>query len=316
MRKVLLASSFFFLAACAQDAALPGDVATVNGQGISFQELESRRALLFAGVSPKAPGTDDATLQNQYRYVVGKMVEEAVICQFMETQGAALEEGAVETEEKRIRDDYPEGAFDEILAEQGLNLENWRRGMSRRLLIDQFVQQILRPEIVITAEEVQQYYRRHNEEFVIPEQWHFLQIGGPVRKDVELARDSLIAGKGPEAAQKEFLVAIHDIRMGVDVLPQDLLDLLTPLKTLEASKPRNLEGEFRVLLLMDKTPAATMDAAEISKRVEQALSEEKMRALYAAWMEKHLAKADIRISPVFAEPVAKEEAVKPPAVGE
>jgi hypothetical protein len=101
--------------------------------------------------------------------------------------------------------------------------------------------------------------------------------------------------------------------MGVDVLPQDLLALLSPLKVREASRTRKGEEEFRVLVLMGKTPSVTMDAAEISKRVEQALSEEKMRALYAAWMQRRLAKDDIRISPAFEETLLSSpgEAVSP-----
>lgn len=298
---LLLTISFSFV--CTAHAAFPGEVASVNGQGISFRELESRRALLFAGTSPKAPILDDSTLQVQYRYVLGKLIEEAVICQYMESKGLALEDGAVEAEERRIRGDYPEASFDEMLSEQGLSLESWRAGIYRRLLIDQFVLQVLRPEISIAADEVEQYYREHSDAFVIPEQWHFLQIAGPDKKDVELARDSLIAGTDPTAAQKEFLVTIHDIRMGADLLPEELLAILAPLQRNQASKAQKWEGEFRVFVLLGKTPAGTVDAAEISKRVEQALSEEKMRAIYAAWMEKRLGKANIRIAAVFAEPV-------------
>jgi hypothetical protein len=310
--------SFFLFSACSEGETLSGNVASVNWQGLSFQMVESRRALLFAGASPKASSPDDAELQKQYRYVIGKMIEEAIICQYMEAKGNGLEEGIAEKEENRIRADYPDGFFEEVLAEQGLSLDLWREGVYRRLLIDQFVLQVLRPEIVITAEEVQLYYRQHSEEFVVPEQWHFLQIRGPAKKDVELARDSLIAGKDPAAAQKEFLVTIHDIRMGVDLLPEDLLTHLAPLKNHEASKTQKGEGEFRVLVLMDKTPASMMDAAEISRRVEQALSEEKMRAIYAAWIQKRLVKENIRIAPAFAGLMEKEEpadfgvAVSPP----
>lgn len=298
----------FFACACSEGAALPGDVATVNGRGISLQDLESRRGVLFSGFSPTSASLEDAALYEQYRYVLGKMIEEAVICQYMEGKGLKPDPALLEAEEKRVREDYPPGAFEEQLEEQGLTLTRWRKDVYRRLVVEHFIGQVLRPEISISPEEVQLYYREHSEEFTLPEQWHFLQIMGPDKRDVELAGKSLLAGREPSAAQKEFLVVIHDIRMAVDLLPEELLKQLSPLQPLQASKITGREGEYRVLVLLEKVPASVLDALEISRRIEQTLAEEKMRATYTAWMNKRLPKQDIRISPsLLAAPQEAED---------
>lgn len=298
-RAIVLLACCMCLAACSETGPMPGEVASVNGKIITFHELEARRAILFAGRSPETDTRDDAVMQEQYRHVLREMIEELVICSYMENKDLALEPGALEQEEQRIRNDYPDGAFEEMVLEQGLSLELWREGLYRRLMVERFLAVVLRPEISIAAEEVEQYYRAHGEEFIIPEQWHFLQVLGQDKNEVTRALQFLMAGKDPAATQKEFLISMHDIRMAAELLPEDMRKELALLAPWGASKPKLVEREFRALMLLDRTQASPMDAAEISRRVEQALAEEKMLSIYAAWMHKRLQKSDIRIAPAL-----------------
>jgi hypothetical protein len=166
-------------------------------------------------------------------------------------------------------------------------------------MVRKFLLQVLRPEISITPEEVQQYFTGHSADFLVPEQWHFIQITGPDKKIVEKARNSIMASKGATEVQKEFLVSIHDIHMGIDRLPDDLSKELAPLGLWKSSPVKAVDDGFRTFVLIEKTPAAMLEAAEIAKRVEQALAEEKMRAQYAAWIKKRIKGADIRLAPML-----------------
>ena len=302
------------LTGCEAPPAIPGIVASVNGQGISYREVETRRINQFSGRSPDARPLSEAELQAQYRYVVDQIIEELVICQYMESKNFSLEPGLLDAEEKLVRDDYPENAFELMLAEEGVNLSEWRESLRRRLMIRQFLTQVLRPEITITADEVQQYFTAHSADFIIPEQWHFMQITGLDKKSVENARNSFVATKNATATQKEFLVSIHDIRMGEDRLPEDLSKELAPLGPWKGSPVKAVDDDFRTVVLMDKTPASMLEAAEMAKRVEQALAEDKMRDLYAAWVSKRVANADIRLAPALLVDKKEEgSAVEEPA---
>lgn len=272
----------------------------MDGQGISFQDMESARALLFSARSPDAgEKLDDAALHSQYRYVLGRMIEDLVVCRYMEKNGLALAEGALAAEEKRIRDDYPDDAFDDMLLREGLNIDRWRQGLRRRLMVEYFLQHVLRPEISITSEEVQQYYAEHSEEFTILEQWHFLQVSGKDKKAVEDALRALVAEKSAAAVQKEFIVSIHDISMGKDLLPENLVRALGPLKPMQATKVTQEGQDYRAMFLLEKRAASMLDPAEISRRVEAALSEEKMRTIYAAWLQREMDRSVIRIAPAL-----------------
>ena len=297
----------FSITACREQNTMTGAAATVDGQTITFRDLEARRSVLFSGRSPRSVSFDDTELRRQYRYILGQMIEELLICQYMENNGLTLEEGQLAAEEKRIRNDYPPGAFEAMLLELAVDEDRWREGIYRRLMVEQFIAHVLRPEISISAEEVQAYYREHSAEFVIPEQWHFLQLAGNDKSEVEKAAKRLVAGKNAALVQKEFLVTIHDIKMGADMLPQDLLDDLSPLQPWQSSPVRSVDDGFRVFVFVEKTPSAMLDAAEMSKRVEQALAEEKARSVYEKWIQKHLRKADIRLAPPLADASSTRE---------
>ena len=301
------AAAFLFFLLClplpgCKDSPMPGTVASVNGQGISFREAEFRRINRFSGLSSGPKLWSEAEIQAQYSYVIYQIIEELLICQYMESKNLVLEPGLLDAEEKLIRNDYPDGAFDQTLAEKGVNLEEWREILRRRLVIRQFLLQELRPAISITADEVQQYFTEHSADFLVPEQWHFIQISGLDKKTVESARNSFMTNKNATTVQKDFLVSIHDIHMGKDRLPDDLSKELLPLEIWKSSPVKAVGDGFRALVLIHKTPATMLEAAEIAKRVEQALLEEKMRVLYSVWVKKRMAGANIRLAPaLFAE---------------
>jgi hypothetical protein len=287
------------LCSCRNSPPKPGIVASVNGQAISYREVETRRINQFAGRSSEARNRSEAELQAQYRHIVNQIIEELLICQYMEKKKFVPEPGLLDMEEKLIRNDYPEEVFEQMLMEEGLLLDEWRESLRRRLMIRQFLAQVLRPEVTITADEVHQYFTAHSDDFFVPEQWHFIQITGLDKKTVENARNSFIANKNATAVQKKFLISVHDVHMGKDRLPDDLYKEIAPLEIWKGSPVKAVEEGFRTVVLIEKKSGAMLDATEMAKRVEQALLEDKLRTLYASWMEQHRMQAKILLAPAF-----------------
>ncbi len=279
------------------EGMMPGEVASVNGQGVYFSELESRRSRLFDALSPDEPPAIEAALQEQYRYALQGIIDELLICQYMGRNKLDLAPDALAAEEALIRADYPEGGFDQMLLEEGISLDLWRESLRRGLLVRKFQAEVLRPEITISPDEVNAYYKAHAGEFLIPEQWHFMQISGIDKKEVEQARDSFIQTRNATAVQLSRPVSIHDIRAAIDRLPEAVSGELARLMPWKAAPVKPFEKEFRVFVLLEKTPATELGTEEIYRRVEQAIAEEKLQSVYVRWMEKQRAKAAIRIAP-------------------
>ena len=297
------------LAGCREAQVRPGELASVNGQGISFREAEARRVVLFVKRSPNADLQNDAVLQAQYRYVLSGLIEELLVCQYMEKNGYSVSQEVVETEEKKIRADYPEGAFEEMLLEEGIDIERWRYNLRKHLLVESFITQILRPEISIAPDEFQEYYRTHSVDFVLSEQWHFMQIMGQEKSEVERAQGSFLSTRNATAVQKEYLVTIHDILMGKDLLPEALLRELSDISAWQGTSTKNYEGAFRNFVMIEKVPASVLDAATISQRVEQAIAEDKMRLIYANWVREQLDKAKIQLAPALLQGVDGQDPI-------
>ncbi|MDR2489349.1 MAG: SurA N-terminal domain-containing protein [Desulfovibrio sp.] len=297
---------------CENPSLTSGVVASVNGQAVSYREMETRRINLFAGRSAEAQNWSEVEIRAQYRYVINQIIEELIICQYMENKQFVPEPDSLDMEEQRIRKDYPEGVFEQMLMEEGIHFDEWRESLRRRLVIKQFLAQVLRPEITITADEVHQYFTTHNDDFFIPEQWHFIQISGLDKKTVENARNSFIANRNATTVQKEFLISVHDVRMGKDRLPEDLYKEIVPLEIWQGSRVKAVDDGFRTVVLIEKSSATMLEPTEMAKRVEHALVEDKMRVLYAAWMEQRLARANIRLaSSFFLEHASEEESGTP-----
>lgn len=273
-----------------------GEVASVNGQSITFREIETRRARLFSGLSAQVKPLDDEILRTQYLYVLSQIIEELVVCQYMEKKGFSLDPGEPEAEEERIRRDYPEGAFEQMLLEEDINLDTWRDELYRSLMVKKYINTVLRPEIMPSPEEMLWYYNEHKAEFMIPEQWHFIQISGMDKQEVEFARDALISSKDPETVQKRFMVTIHDIKTASEMLPEDFRRQLAKLSPWSKSPVSTHEKEFRTWILLDKIPQMPLDAASITARVERVLSEDKLAQAYTQAVNKLVSKARVHIA--------------------
>ena len=76
---------------CKDASPVLGIIASVNGQGISYREVEARRINQFSGRGLEGKVWSEAEMQAQYRYIVNQIIEELVICQYMESKKIALD---------------------------------------------------------------------------------------------------------------------------------------------------------------------------------------------------------------------------------
>jgi hypothetical protein len=156
-------------------------------------------------------------------------------------------------------------------------------------------------------EEIQKYYNSHSEEFIIPEQWHFFQIFGLDKSEVESARQTFLMNKNATDVQKRHMVTIREIRTGGDMLPQNLQKELAPLAVWTATPVKAYEQGFSCVVLLGKTPPTPLDAASVTARIEQILTENTLAAAYRQRVEKLMHKAEVRIADTLLQPAEEGE---------
>lgn len=331
-------SSFFLLALCRQGRVLAclalacllfvagctpapklGVVATVNGAPITFEELEARRASLFPLSLEGVSNAPREVLLQQYTYALQELIQEQLILHEMAQKKITLPEGVFEAREAQIKADYPSGAFEQMLLEEGIAYPAWRKALYTQLMVEHFLGTVIRSQISLSPTEVEEYYQAHRADFVQPEQWQFLQFTGVEKSGVQKAVQSFMQTANATAVQKNYAVVVRDIRMAKDKLPEDVTKELATAAEGKATAVKKVADTFRAFILVEKTPERALSPADIYSRVEQVLVESKQKSVLDEWLEKRIKKSSILVHPLLgqASTATQEQGEKlPPAGGE
>ena len=93
--------------------------------------------------------------------LLNQMSEEMILQEHAQRLGVTVSEDELEAEVARIKADYPEGVFEEMLLEYAVSYSLWKERLQKRLTMDRLIDQELRAKIDITPDEIQAYYNEH-----------------------------------------------------------------------------------------------------------------------------------------------------------
>jgi hypothetical protein len=114
-----------------------------------------------------ARSVDPQVIQNARLRLLNQMAEEVIVDRRAKELGIALEETELEAAIQNIKQDYPEDTFEQMLLESAIPYSLWRDRLRVRLLMEKVVDQEIVQSLTITAEEIEAYYKAHEDEFLI-----------------------------------------------------------------------------------------------------------------------------------------------------
>ena len=91
--------------------------------------------------------------------LLNQMTEEMILLQRASELGVSISDAEVEMAVDKIKSDYPDDVFEETLLENAVSYKSWENGLRTRLLMEKLVEQELKDEIVITADEIASFYK-------------------------------------------------------------------------------------------------------------------------------------------------------------
>ena len=282
--------------ACSSDRSEPGVIATVNGRPIYLNQLEYKYDIMYLD------STDDLNptvnqLRQDYGTILSDLIIQELIMQELDGRGLEVTDEELNKAEDSVRKDYPEGAFEEILVEEYIDISFWRKEFKARISIEKFLQQVLRPAIKIDYIEADAYYRSHLSDFYLPPRLKFLIITGPSRELVIKATQLFSKGEDvADIAAKLKEVEVRQLRMREDRLPASWLNALANLEPGEASSVLTEESKFHRLVLVERSPAKVLDPTQAYPLLEQVLLDQKMREAFNSWLTRKLETASINVS--------------------
>ncbi len=318
-RGVFLLLALCCLASACESRTRPGEVARINGRVITLPQLEAMQSSAFPDW-PATSAVDQEALRRQYNPALMNLLALELVKQQLEKKKLSVTDAQVLAEEDNIRADYPPGAFEALLVNEGIDRESWRFLLRNKLSLQHFLEKILRPGITIASDEATEYYRSHEAEFVRPPWAHFILVSGLRKAQVERGRRRLAETNDPALVQAEFPdLAVRSVRMDKKRLFPEFVAELARLQPGQISPAVRADKEFHALMLIEATEERRLSPTEAYPLIEKTLLEEKLHAAYNAWLQGRFAKADVRVSrhllPSFAVRSPEAEKKNLPATG-
>lgn len=119
----------------------------------------SRAFEIAKAAYPLSSMQTSADIKDTQLRLLNQMTEEMILLQRASELNVSVSDAEVEQAVAKIKSDYPDDVFEETLLEYAVSYKSWENGLKTRLLMEKLVEQELKDEIVITADEVANFYR-------------------------------------------------------------------------------------------------------------------------------------------------------------
>lgn len=93
--------------------------------------------------------------------LLNQLIEEMILLERADAEGIFISDEEFENEVQKIKADYPDGVFEEMLLEAAVSFESWKKRLKMQLVARKFIKEQLEAKISISADEVARYYAEH-----------------------------------------------------------------------------------------------------------------------------------------------------------
>ena len=283
---------------CSQKEETPGVVARVNDEAITLSQLESRFDLLHLEWN-EALRPSVESLRKEYGQVLGSLIIQKLVEQELEKRSLKVTSKELSQAENKIRSDYPEGAFEEVLIEEYIDLDVWREQLRQSLAREKLVQEVLRPKIQMSYKEVARYYEKHISDFYLPAQLDFLLVQSPERKAVDNAVGQGDLRENWKKLQKKPELNVNRMHMRIDRIPSSWHEALKNLEPGERSAIFAVDKGFICLVLFERERGKILKLPQAYPLVEKAIWNRKLEKAFSEWVKGKFAQAEIQITPLL-----------------
>ena len=203
--------------------------------------------------------------------------------------------------------------FREILASEGLTVEEYRNDLKGQILRSRVVDYEVRSKVVITKEDILLYYEANQEKYAGKKRYHLRNIlmrpssfadEETIQELLGKMEDILVQLKNGEFfsdlarlySQSQFAEEGGDIGFfNLDDLSPKINDALKGLKAGDSTVVLNTEQGFQIFYIEAIEDAPGKSLEEVSEEIEKMLYTEKINKRFKVWVEGMRAKSHIKI---------------------
>ncbi len=268
-------------------------IARVDNEIITQREYEREKAQLREELSKQYSGSDlDAKVGEESKNLLRDMVDESLL-----VQKAKDEDVNVETDLIKELDQYRKQSnlatiedLQKDAEQQGVNWEDFKEKIRRRLLMNEVISRDVGSRIVITREQARKYYNEHKDEFKSPGMVRLSEIlisSEKYKPDEAAKRAKDVEAELKNGARFTEMVKKYSDDTNVDqggdigyqktsTLPPDLATTLSKLDINEFTDPIHVKNGILILKLTERYSPGIPKFEEVESKVDQTLYGQQM----------------------------------------
>jgi peptidyl-prolyl cis-trans isomerase SurA len=179
-RAILGAVALAFVGPQAQGAhVVERIIARVNAEIITQQQFEKKKAELRGQLSQQFNGVElDAKVDEESKDLLEHLIDQSLMVQKAKDEDINVETDLIkkldqmrQEDKKATIDDFQKEAED-----QGVNWEDFKEQIRRQLLMQEIISRDVGSRLIISREEMRQYYNQHKEDFKSEGMVHLAEI--------------------------------------------------------------------------------------------------------------------------------------------
>jgi parvulin-like peptidyl-prolyl isomerase len=287
-------------------------VAVVNNEIITLSELNHEAEPFIERVEQSYKGTEKGrVIEETRKNVLNRMIDGILVKQEAKRLNIVVKDADVTNmlnEMLKSRKMTME-QFKEMLAKDGLSLESYMEEAKDHLVRGRLANREIRSKIMVTDQEIGEYYKQHREDYEGREQVKLRQIvilcpaTAPVEKKRECRAeiDSIMASL--KAGEKfEVLAAKYSPQLGGEMgfvekgaMLQPVEDVAFKLKVGEISDIVESPAGYHIIQLLDRRGAGIKSLQSVREEILNKLTLEKSEKKFEEWMTDLRKKSHIEI---------------------
>lgn len=316
MKKLIPVMVFVFcwLSLVWADGVVNRIVAVVNGEVVTLHDLEKNLEMGLKGAGAKQTLGAGEQRKALEKALLDSMVDSILIRQEAKRLKIEVTPADVQARIKQLEDEQglTHEEFVVVLKKRGMDFEEFKAKLRNKILENRMLRIMVRDKVVVTDEEIQDYFKRHKAKFKISKTVHLKLLSLPDRKGLEAARQALESGQTElsQLGQKDQLhssrpssgaefqsrVQVNDLGIlnWKDLRPQ-WQELLAGLHSGQMSQIFPLGDQYAVLYVQELDSKGKSALDKVKDRIYKKLYARKLEQRYKQYINQLRSKAVLQI---------------------
>ncbi len=305
---IVLALCVCFCASTCSAKLVNRIVAVVNGEIITLHDVKRQ-------VDDSIQGMDQRELQNparelaRQRRILEAMINDKLVVQEAEKFEIEVSDAEIDNQIQQIRSEnnLSQAEFVQILAEQGMEIDQYRQALREEIKKNRVLSNMVRQKVVVSEEEMMEFYKQHQNEYNQPKQVHLRIIVHPSRNKLEQVRQAVAS------EEMTFSQAANSVSLGPGAgqggnlgtfmwkdLKAEWREMLSGMRSGQVTPIFSLQGNYAMLYLQDLADKQVQPFQAVKDDIREQIYAQKLEQRYKEYMKGLREKAviDVRLQDV------------------